>query len=190
VSRRTAPRAALAALAALALAACTSPGGSPALGSTVSGVSAYLTVTSEDFSDGGDLAGTFAAGDAGCPGDNLNPQLSWTAGPEETASYVIAVTDPDARGYVHWLHVDIPPDVLGVARGASGSLAGTEGRGTRGTDAYYGPCPPSRHHYVFTVYALDAVIEPGHALTYDEFTALAEDHVLASGSITGWFPAA
>lgn len=190
MSRRTAPRAALAALAALALAACTSPGGSPALGSTVSGVSAYLTVTSEDFSDGGDLAGTFAAGDAGCPGDNLNPQLSWTAGPEETASYVIAVTDPDARGYVHWLHVDIPPDVLGVARGASGSLAGTEGRGTRGTDAYYGPCPPSRHHYVFTVYALDAVIEPGHALTYDEFTALAEDHVLASGSITGWFPAA
>ncbi len=175
--------------AAFGLVACTATGGADGRGITVDGVSATLTVSSEDFSDGGDLAATFAGGEANCPGDNLNPQLSWTSGPEDTASYVIAVIDPDARGYVHWLHVDIPTDIRSVARGASGSLPGTAGRGTNGTNDYFGPCPPSRHGYVFTVYALDARIEPGHALTYEEFTALAEDHVLAAGHITGYFPA-
>ncbi len=151
---------------------------------------ATLTVTSEDFSDGGDLASTFAGGEAGCPGDNLNPQLSWTPGPADTATYAIAVVDPDARGYVHWLHLDIPPDVTNVARGASSTLEGVAGRGTNGTTDYFGPCPPSRHHYVFTVYALDAIVAPGHAITYAEFTALAEGHVLAEGSITGLYPPA
>lgn len=153
------------------------------------GVIAPLSVTSDDFSDGGGLAPTFAGGDAArCPGDNLNPQLSWSAGPPGTASYAVAMNDPDARGYSHWLHVDIPPDVLNVARGASSSLPGTAGRGTNGTSAYYGPCPPSRHHYVFTVYALDTVLSPGRALTWDEFAAAADGHVLAEGSITGLFP--
>ena len=118
------------------------------------GVTATLAVTSDDFADGGGLPATFAGGQAGCPGDNVNPQLSWSPGPAGTTSYVIALVDPDARNYSHWLHVDIPPNVVGVARGASASLPGTTGRGTNGTSAYFGPCPPSRHHYVFTVYAL------------------------------------
>jgi Raf kinase inhibitor-like YbhB/YbcL family protein len=153
-------------------------------------VIAHLSVTSDDFSDGGGLASVFAGGDAArCAGDNLNPQLRWPGGPTGTASYTIAMNDPDARGYSHWLHVDIPADVMSVARGASASLPGTTGRGTNGTAAYYGPCPPSRHHYVFTVYALDTLLEPGRALTWDEFAAAADGHVLAEGSITGLYPA-
>jgi hypothetical protein len=156
----------------------------------VGDVTAHLTVTSEDFVDGGGLASTFAGGDdARCPGDNLNPALAWSDGPAGTASYAIAVNDPDARGYSHWLHVDIPPAVTSVARGASASLAGVAGRGTNGTAAYYGPCPPSQHHYVFTVCALDAPLAPDHALTWAEFAEAADGHVLAVGSITGVFPA-
>lgn len=153
-------------------------------------VIAPLTVTSEDFTDGGGLAPTFAGGDdARCRGDNLNPQLSWSEGPPGTASYAIAMNDPDARGYSHWLHVDIPSDILSVARGASAALPGTTGRGTNGTTAYYGPCPPSQHHYVFTVYALDAMLAPEGAFTWAEFAEAADGHVLAEGSITGLFPA-
>jgi Raf kinase inhibitor-like YbhB/YbcL family protein len=192
-STRVARLAALAAAAglalSLALAACSNPGGAAAPGASLGGVTAPLVVTSEDFADGGGLAATFAGGDAArCPGDNLNPQLAWSAGPPGTASYAIAMNDPDARGYSHWLHVDIPADVLSVARGASASLPGTTGRGTNGTAAYYGPCPPSQHHYVFTVYALDTLLKPGHAPTWDEFAAAADGHVLAEGSITGLFP--
>ena len=190
--RRARPtaRSALAVAACLALAACSGPGDVQAPGSSVGAVTATLTVTSEDFVDGGGLAATFAGGDdARCAGDNLNPQLAWTDGPAGTASYAIAMNDPDARGYSHWLHVDIPPSVGSVARGASGALPGIAGRGTNGTAAYYGPCPPSQHHYVFTVYALDTVLTPDHALTWAEFAAAANGHVLAEGSITGLFPA-
>jgi hypothetical protein len=147
-------------------------------------------VTSDDFSDGGGLASTFAGGDAArCPGDNLNPQLRWSGAPTGTVSFAIAMTDPDARGYSHWLHADIPADVVSVARGASASLAGTAGRGTNGAAAYYGPCPPSQHHYVFTVYALDTLLQPGRALTWEEFAAAADGHVLGEGSIAGLYPA-
>lgn len=192
-----AARSALAAFAAVSLTAlslaalpgCSASGPAADPGASVGGVIAPLSVTSEDFADGGGLASTFAGGDAArCPGRNLNPQLSWSAGPPGTASYAIAMNDPDARGYSHWLHVDIPPDVVSVARGASASLSGTAGRGTNGTSAYYGPCPPSRHHYVFTIYALDTLLDPGHALRWDEFAAAADGHVLAQGSITGLFP--
>jgi len=190
MSAARAARIGLSAVALAALAGCSASGPAAAPGASVGGVIAPLSVTSEDFADGGGLAATFAGGDATrCPGDNLNPQLSWSAGPPATASYAIAMIDPDAHGFAHWLHVDIPANVVGVARGASASLPGTTGRGTNGTSAYYGPCPPSRHHYVFTVYALDTVLSPGRAPTWDEFAAAAGGHVLAQGSITGLFPA-
>lgn len=181
---------ALASVALAALAGCSASGPAAEPGASVGGVIAHLSLTSDDFSDGGGLASVFAGGDAArCAGDNLNPQLRWSGGPTGTASYAIAMNDPDARGYSHWLHVDIPADVVSVARGASASLPGTTGRGTNGTAAYYGPCPPSQHHYVFTVYALDTLLEPGRALTWDEFAAVADGHVLAEGSITGLYPA-
>jgi len=173
----------------VAVGACSGPGEEPEPGASVGGMTIPLTVTSEDFADGGGLASTFAGGERGCPGENLNPQLTWTAGPAGTVSYAIAMNDPDARSYSHWLHVDIPADVLGVARGESAGLPGVAGRGTNDTTAYFGPCPPSRHHYVFTVYALDAMLAPGEAPTWAEFAAAADGHVLAEGSITGVFPA-
>ncbi len=181
---------ALAALALVALAGCSASGPAAEPGASVGGVIAPLSVSSQDFSDGGGLAAMFAGGDAArCAGDNLNPQLTWSPGPPGTASYAIAMNDPDARGYSHWLHVDIPTDVTSVVRGASASLPGTAGRGTNGTAAYYGPCPPSRHRYVFTVYALDTLLKPDHALTWDEFASAADGHVLAEGSVTGLYPA-
>jgi Raf kinase inhibitor-like YbhB/YbcL family protein len=189
VTRSALAAATLAAVALATLAGCSASGPAAGPGASVGGMIAPLSVSSEDFSDGGGLAATFAGGDAArCAGDNLNPQLAWSPGPPGTASYAIAMNDPDARGYSHWLHVDIPADLASVARGASASLPGTTGRGTNGTAAYYGPCPPSRHHYVFTVYALDTLLEPGRALTWNEFAAAADGHVLAEGSITGLFP--
>lgn len=190
---RLAGVAALALGASIALAGCGSsaaptgaenPSASPSVGDTVAPVET-LEVTSADFVDGGGLASTFA----GCNGDNLNPQLAWAAGPEGTASYAITVTDPDANNYSHWLHFNIPTDVTSVAQGASLDLPGDRGRGSSGTRAYFGPCPPSQHHYVFTVYALDTTIEATDTLIWFQFMQLIEGHVLAQGQITGLYPA-
>lgn len=177
---------ALAAVASTVLVACSAaPGASPNPSGSISGVLLPpLAVTSEDFTDGGGLASTFVS----CQGDNLNPQLSWSEGPEGTASYAIVMTDPDAR-YQHWLHFDIPTDVTSVARGGSSDLAGIHGKNTHYDLDYFGPCPPAQHHYVFTVYALDTLINPTETLTVFDFLRASEGHVLAQGSITGLYPA-
>lgn len=177
---------ALAVVASTVLVACSAtPSSSPSPGASVGDVPPLpLNVSSSDFTDGGGLAATFAS----CQGENLNPQLSWTEGPEGTASYAIVMTDPDA-GYQHWLQYDIPTDVTSIARGGSSDLAGAHGQNTHHDLDYFGPCPPSQHHYVFTIYALDKVLDPANTLVVLTFLQAIEGHVLAQASITGLYPA-
>jgi Raf kinase inhibitor-like YbhB/YbcL family protein len=152
---------------------------------TISGMAPLpLTVTSEDFADGTDLTPTHA----GCHGDNLNPQISWSEGPEGTVSYAIVMSDPDAR-YDHWLHVNIPLRVTSIERGGSTNLQGVHGQNSHRDLDYYGPCPPSQHHYVFTVYALDVTLDASETLVVASFLQEIEGHVLAQGSIMGLYPA-
>jgi hypothetical protein len=68
------------------------------------------------------------------------------------------VTDPDARGFAHWIAVDIPAASNGLGEGASGTgVAGREGRNDFGRIGWGGPCPPSgTHRYVFDLFALSA----------------------------------
>lgn len=102
----------------------------------------------------------------GCEGDNISPQLSWTAGPEGTKSYALTVYDPDAptgSGWWHWVVYNIPADVTELKTGvgtADGKLlpAGTQqGRTDFGAKGFGGACPPpgdKPHRYIFTIHAL------------------------------------
>lgn len=93
--------------------------------------------------------------------------------PAGTASFALAVTDPDLppefnfpRSFAHWLVHDIPGHVRELAEGASGSLAMPAGAAELNPDfvtfripgfgrGWGGPWPPDRQHrYVFTLYAL------------------------------------
>ena len=96
----------------------------------------------------------------GIGGDNVSPDLSWTAGPDGTASYCITCFDPDAptgSGWWHWLVTDIAADVTSIPEG--GPLP--EGARTWNNDYAYpgwgGPWPPPgpAHHYDFTVHAMN-----------------------------------
>jgi len=160
-----------------------SPSPSPSPSPTV--VIPELAVTSADFTDGSILESTYVS----CNGDDLNPELTWAAGPEGTVSYAITMVDTDAD-YKHWLVLDIPADVTSVARGTSAEIQGFTGRNSAGLREYMGPCPPEQHHYVFTVYALDTVFEPTTTrIIVAEFLRDAEGHILAQGNITGLYPA-
>src|SRR5262249_38267630 len=80
---------------ALALAACSGGGGGhdlPTAGST-----GGITVTSTAFDEGGEIPVGFT-----CDGANLAPPVAW-AGASGRASIALVMTDPDARGVVHWL---------------------------------------------------------------------------------------
>src|SRR5664280_2846194 len=83
-----------------------------------------LRLTSPAFGDGDVIPSRY-----GCDGANVSPQLAWHGAPDATRSFALLVTDPDARGFVHWIAVDIPAASNGRGEGASGTgAAGREGR--------------------------------------------------------------
>src|SRR5664280_2610345 len=112
-----------------------------------------LRLTSPAFGDGDAIPSRY-----GCDGANVSPQLAWHGAPDATRSFALLVTDPDARGFVHWIAVDIPAASNGLGEGASGTgVAGREGRNDFGRIGWGGPCPPSgTHRYVFDLFALSA----------------------------------
>lgn len=111
-----------------------------------------FALTSSAFSDGAGIPARYS-----CDGRNVSPPLAWSGVPAGTRALLLSVTDPDARGFVHWLAWDLAPGLRGLAEGASGALpdGAVEGRNDFGRTGWGGPCPPSgTHRYVFTLTAL------------------------------------
>ncbi|WP_436501223.1 YbhB/YbcL family Raf kinase inhibitor-like protein [Actinokineospora sp. HUAS TT18] len=125
---------------------------------------AAFTVTSDDVTDGAKLDLKHVYGGAG--GENVSPQLAWSGAPEGTKSYVVTCFDPDAPipgGFWHWIAVNIPASVTGLAAGAGASDESLpEGafhvRNDFSTRDYGGAAPPQGdqdHRYFFVVHAVD-----------------------------------
>ncbi|MGD8149012.1 YbhB/YbcL family Raf kinase inhibitor-like protein [Ornithinimicrobium sp. Y1694] len=155
---------------------------------------AELTVTSEDFTDGGELPES-----AGFGQGNTSPQLSWEGAPEGTKSYLLVCHDPDAPvmgGFHHWAVLGIPGDTTSLEAGAgdqgrSANLGAITLANDYGTRDYGGAAPPEGdgpHRYVFTVWALDvedAGLDTSTSVAKAQFATLG--NVLARGSITGTY---
>lgn len=154
---------------------------------------APLTVTSEDFTDGGKLPLEATAEFVGAGGRDVSPQLSWSEVPEGTKSIYIHVYDPDAptpAGWWHWSVVNLPADLRSLDRDAArnlpdGALTLKHDGGGRG---YLGSAPPAGHgphRYFFTVHALDTVLDIDEDATATAAAFTAREHVLARGTIVG-----
>jgi hypothetical protein len=149
-----------------------------------------MNLTSTSFQDGSQIPAKYT-----CSGANISPQLAWSAPPAATASLALIVTDPDApRGtWVHWVLYDLPAGTRALPEGlpALGQLpdSARQGRNDFGEIGYGGPCPPpgSPHHYVFTLYALDAKLNLPVGATRAQVEAAMHGHVLASGRLIGLF---
>jgi phosphatidylethanolamine-binding protein (PEBP) family uncharacterized protein len=74
-------------------------------------------------------------------GSGVSVPLSWGDEPDGTRSFVVEMIDhhPVARGWLHWLVVDVPAEAHEIGEGASGTpsmppgvleLANTGGRAT------------------------------------------------------------
>jgi len=115
---------------------------------------AAFTLSSTAFSAGGSIPRRFT-----CDGEDVSPDLAWSGAPDGTAALVLVVDDPDARGWVHWIVLDLPGSAegslpLGASRAPAAPAQGTNDFRRSG---WGGPCPPSgTHRYVFTLYALAA----------------------------------
>ncbi len=149
-----------------------------------------MNLTSTSFQEGSRIPVKFT-----CNGAGVSPQLAWSAPPAGTASYALIVTDPDAprRTFVHWVLYGLPavaqalPEgVLGLGQLVDG---GRQGRNDFGDLGYGGPCPPpgSPHHYIFTLYALDAKLNLPVGATRARIEAAMQGHILAIGRLIGLF---
>lgn len=173
----------LAALLPLAAAAMT---GCRSSGSTVSaGEQASLELTSPSFQQG-KIPRKFT-----CDGDEVSPALAWIAPPPSTRSFVLFVADPDAPGgtFVHWVLYDLPAEKRALPEGLSreGRLldGSRQGRNDFDNTGYGAPCPPGRaiHHYVFTLYALDAKLDLPAGQTRAQVESAMKGHILAHGEL-------
>jgi Raf kinase inhibitor-like YbhB/YbcL family protein len=123
---------------------------------------------------------------ATCDGADNPPDLHWTAGPPGTASYALQVFDPDAPngGFTHWTLANEPPNLRQPKPGT-----GVSGKNDFGVEGYKGPCPPSgtTHHYVVTVYAVDAKLSLQRLYSRAQFQQALASHVLAQANLTATY---
>jgi Raf kinase inhibitor-like YbhB/YbcL family protein len=156
-----------------------------------------LTVTSTTFAEGAIVPRSMLFDQFGVGGENLSPQLSWSAGPAGTKSYAVTLFDPDAPttvGFWHWLLIDIDPSILSLAQGAgkpgrqpAGSVLGYTDFGAPG---YGGMAPPPGdppHHYQFNVYAVDKKLGLNEGDTGAYLMFNLHGATLAHGRLTGLF---
>lgn len=191
------------------------------------------------WNDGGPIAARFAFGKPGgdepfAPSDNLSPAVSWSDLPADTKSLALIFHDLDVPSkpddvnqpdrqvpadlprcpFYHWVLVDIPAELTGIAEAAGseglvggGKPVGPTAVGIAGQNdytgwfagdpdmagvygGYDGPCPPWNdsifHNYIFTLYALDIPsLGLSGAFTGADALAAMEGHVLGSAAYAG-----
>src|SRR5258708_23043029 len=105
-------------------------------------------LTSSAFVDGDAIPREFS-----CDAANVSPPLAWTDVPVGTAALVLVVDDPDARGFVHWIVLDLAGHDGDLPEGVGPTTASPQhGRNDFGKVGWRGPCPPSgTHPYRFTL---------------------------------------
>jgi Raf kinase inhibitor-like YbhB/YbcL family protein len=169
--------------------ACAAPGDSSGLPAEEEAtMPTTLPLSSSAFSQGAPIPSKYT-----CDGSNISPQLDWANPPEGTKSFTLIVTDPDASSgdFVHWLIYNIPSTALSLPEGVptdstleDGSM---NGKNSFGKVGYGGPCPPAKHRYYFTLYALDTTLNARAGANKKDILKLMEGHVLAEGQLMGTY---
>ncbi len=167
---------------------------------SVGSAQSRLRLLSTDVHAGAKIRNTYAFNGMGCQGSNISPSLQWHGAPAGTKSYAVTVYDPDAptgSGWWHWVIYNIPASVTRLSANAGDPkknvmpAGAVQGNTDFGAPGYGGPCPPvgdKPHHYIFTVYALNAdkIDVPANATAaYVGFNLHA--HQLAKATLTGLY---
>ena len=124
-------------------------------------------------------------------GGNESPPLSISDVPDVAISLALIVHDPDAPSgdFTHWLFWNSSPDSTIISQNEL-PLDAIEGQNDIGNNHWDGPAPPSgEHHYVFTLYALDALLNlPLNTSRYELEEAM-EGHIIDKVELIGMYTA-
>ncbi len=124
-----------------------------------------------------------------CDGKDISPELKWSGVPERTQSFALIMDDPDApvTTWDHWILFNIPPHISHLPEDVSLLPKGTRvGKNSWSQTTYTGPCPPDRaQHYIFTLFALDTVLNVESGIRREELQVAMHHHVLAIAELVG-----
>jgi len=144
-------------------------------------LTAALSLSSPAFHAGAGIPARYT-----CSGKNVSPPLRWTRPPRGTRWLALLVVDPDAPGrtFTHWTLWNLPATRRSLPAGIKWKL---QGRNDAGSIGYTGPCPPPgrRHHYVFTLYALDAKLSLPRGATASQVIPVIARHARRNATLTG-----
>ncbi|MFO0780509.1 MAG: YbhB/YbcL family Raf kinase inhibitor-like protein [Candidatus Gracilibacteria bacterium] len=145
----------------------------------------FMDLTSSAFAHNAAIPSVYT-----CEGTNINPPLAMSNIPAEAKSLAMIVHDPDAPragGFTHWVIWNIDPKTSTIAENSvpAGAVQGANGAGE---NSWMGPCPPSgNHHYEFTLYALDTMLNLPAATDKAGLEKAVEGHVLAKTQLIGLY---
>jgi Raf kinase inhibitor-like YbhB/YbcL family protein len=124
-----------------------------------------------------------------CLGKNISPPLTFEELPEGTMSLVLIFEDVDAtpKPWVHWLVFNIPATTQEVPEGTIPEN-GVEALANNHSFGYEGPCPryfQGTHHYWFTVYALDIMLDLPKDSEREDIEEKMQGHILDKAELLG-----
>jgi Raf kinase inhibitor-like YbhB/YbcL family protein len=166
-------------------------------------VAPAMTLMVAGFPDGGDVPVKFSQAAPGvATGEGLSPAIGWANAPAGTQSFFLNMHDEDvARNkttddQAHWVVWNIPATATGLPEGVpkGPKLANGAFQISATGQMYRGPGAGAngpKHHYMFELYALDAVIDLQPAGDAFETRATVmkaiQGHVLAKAVYGGLF---
>jgi Raf kinase inhibitor-like YbhB/YbcL family protein len=127
---------------------------------TASPAFAAMTLSSTDLKPGAAMPAMHIY--PRCGGQNVAPQVSWSAPPAAARSLVLTMIDQDVKPHLwsHWVVVGLPAKAGALAQGATTLPPGAHAVVSNfGDPGYAGPCPPhgtGTHRYRLTIWALPA----------------------------------
>ena len=131
-------------------------------------------------------------------GQNISLPLSWTDIPSGTKSFAISIVDrhPSAKGFVHWLVINISANARGIEEGVSrdfrklpaGSVELRNGFGNSGYGCPLLPKGSAPHEFLITLYALNTPeLQLGSISPIAQFHAELPGKVLDSANLVATF---
>lgn len=131
-------------------------------------------------------------------GKNISPPLHWENIPGGTKSFVLIQEDidiprifsPFSGKITHWIIYNIPPDKRALKENIpkqgflpDGSI---QVKNIYRQSGYLGPNPIwGTHRYLFTLYALDTLVNSKEIKNKNELLKIMNDHILDKTEITG-----
>lgn len=126
-----------------------------------------------------------------CDGKNISPELTWMNPPENTRSFVIISSTPDSPVgiFYNWVLFNIPSTMNQLPEAISEDIPDPilVGHNSYDENNYRGPCPydGNSYHYVFTIYALDAILDLPANTTVDKILNEMKHHILMKAELVG-----